>query len=265
MMARLCAALLLVSGIVLPTMVGLMQPGYTIAPQYLSELGATGAPNATLIKYAGFLPTALALAGCLIALHARLPRARLVTLGLIGIGTVCVSYLGAVIYPCDTGCPAGGSFSQTMHNLLGIVGYLGSIVGLALVHQGIRASASPFVSGLTLGALVLSAGGFLLMAMPELAPLRGAMQRVADFSLFLWAAGLVTMLRPKTPNTINHQTGDNEQVSGMTVNERLFHLGLIEDFDTAVSEGDFRSARRILEASGLDDAQIDQILNELFP
>lgn len=183
--------MLLICGIGVPTGIGFMQTGYDPASQYLSELGATGAPYADIVNYAGFLPVGTFLLLCLVVLVRVLPRGAGTFFGLVAIAAVSVSYIGAVFYPCDPGCPAEGSASQVMHNALGILGYLGPIIGLWLLAGQFRNKRPNWLSALTVltaGAMTL---GFVLLASPELAAYRGASQRLADFSLFLWVAMLI--------------------------------------------------------------------------
>ncbi|MDF7776489.1 hypothetical protein P1X14_14635 [Sphingomonas sp. AOB5] len=45
-------------------------------------------------------------------------------------------------------------------------------------------------------------------------------------------------------------------LAGMTVNERLFALGLLEQFDAAREQSDLLSMRRLLERVEVDEASI---------
>lgn len=56
---------------------------------------------------------------------------------------------------------------------------------------------------------------------------------------------------------------DQDDLAGMTVNERLFVRGLIEDFDTAVRSGNERRLREILQTVKVDAASIEKIVNQL--
>ncbi len=199
MWTRIFAVILLLTGIGVPSVVGALQADYNPLAQYLSELGATGAPNAGVIKYAGFLPTGLALGGTLIGLYALLPKSSGTALGLAAIGLTSVSYIGAVFYPCDPGCPAEGSASQLIHNLLGLIGYVGPIAGLFMLHRAIRSKVAPLFSNATVLTAILMTVGFVALSVPDLGEIRGATQRAADFSLFLWVALLAFRL-PKQTN-----------------------------------------------------------------
>lgn len=50
----------------------------------------------------------------------------------------------------------------------------------------------------------------------------------------------------------------------MTVNERLFNLGLLEEFDDAVSRGDESLLRRVLSKCFLDGKNVEAIIRQQF-
>jgi hypothetical protein len=49
--------------------------------------------------------------------------------------------------------------------------------------------------------------------------------------------------------------GEGPQLDGMTVNERLFELGLTDAFDAAIVNRDRDAALRVLERAGLTSEQ----------
>lgn len=51
--------------------------------------------------------------------------------------------------------------------------------------------------------------------------------------------------------------------SGMTVNERLYVSGLMDEFDKAVEEGDVDRVRSILTRVELNEESIEPILEQL--
>lgn len=118
---------------------GAAWPGYSHVSQFISELGATGAPQARLVNLGGFLPV-----GVLLTLFAVLsaflaPRSGPRVAGFLLLALFAVGYLGAAFFPCDVGCrPATPSFSQMMHNLAGLAGYLGAPIGLILLGVAAR-------------------------------------------------------------------------------------------------------------------------------
>jgi Protein of unknown function (DUF998) len=104
---------------------GALTPGYSHVSQYISELGARGAPQEWGVRFAGFLPSGiLLLAFCSFA-YAALPRSSGTTLALVGLALYAAGYLVAAAYPCDLGCrPDKPTSSQLIHNAGGLLGYL---------------------------------------------------------------------------------------------------------------------------------------------
>ena len=130
-------------------------PGYSHASQFISELGARGAPNATLVAAAGFAPIgALVFAFLWLASGAFPPSLRR-TAGVLCLAAVGAAYLAAAVFPCDPGCPASGSFSQSVHNAFGLLEYLGAVGGLLLLGAELRGSAAGRVLAAT-GAVCAS-------------------------------------------------------------------------------------------------------------
>lgn len=56
----------------------------------------------------------------------------------------------------------------------------------------------------------------------------------------------------------------DEDLSGMTVNERLFALGLSGEFDRAVKKGNEHEIRRVLKLARLDDKSIEEIVHSVL-
>ncbi|GGX68709.1 hypothetical protein GCM10011309_18200 [Litorimonas cladophorae] len=188
---------LILSGIILPEVLGFFRAGYSPVSNYLSELGAVGTSTHTLATYFGFLPVALACLVVLKFLWQALGRTSLIStaLVLIGIG-IPVGYLGAVFFPCDLGCPVEGSARQAMHNLFGLFAYpLGSLglilLGSSLPHRKLKA--------ITIFAGAAMALGFVMMLSPEQSDWRGAWQRLGDYSAFIALAILVFTVPKLTP------------------------------------------------------------------
>jgi len=164
-------------------------PDYSHVSQFISELGARGAPHATLVAAAGFAPIgALVLAFLGLASEAFPPSSRK-TAGLLGLATVGAAYLASALFPCDPGCPSEGSFSQSVHNLFGLLEYLGAIAGLLLLSTALRGAACwrPLAASAAVCA-TLAALGFLCLLLPRLGPIRGAGQRLAEAAIFFWIA-----------------------------------------------------------------------------
>lgn len=109
-------------------------PGYDHASRFISELGASGAPTETLIRFGTFLPAGILLMLFSFAGAKVLPRSALTTLGF---GLLAYNGFGlatAALFPCDLGCrPESPSISQILHNLLALGGYLAAVSGLMVL------------------------------------------------------------------------------------------------------------------------------------
>lgn len=194
--ACLSAALALAT----PLLGAAARPGYSHCAQFISELGERGAPNASWVNLAGFLPI-----GVLVVVFAALAsiaaegwRARAGLLLFSGVGW---AYVIAAFFPCDPGCPSPGSATQQIHSSGALLEYVGGGVGLWLASSArIRGVAlAPRWLALLAGTIALVA--FAGMLAPQLSPQRGFVQRVAEFALFAWLAVAGASLWRRPPNS----------------------------------------------------------------
>ena len=174
---------------------GAAWPGYSHVTQYISKLGATGAPNGRLVSLGGFLPIGVllmtfAVLGALIP-----PRGVLRTLGFIGIFLFALGYFGAAFFPCDFGCrPQTPSPSQVMHRAFGLAGYV--LAPLALTALAIASRKWPGQGWLfPLGLVCAVVAGVAFVGMVD--PLAGLFQRVLEASVMLWIVAFAVSLRRK--------------------------------------------------------------------
>ena len=155
---------------------------YSHVSQYISELNATGSDWSWQIGYLGFLP--LGLLGLWLVLVVT-PRARLNGISKIGSWLLIaepVAYVGSAVAPCDLGCPAVGSLSQNMHNLLAVVTLLMTTLGLVFLSCNSRLSPVQRMAWLVLAATFIALYTFALV--PDLAHWRGLLQRFAEGILY---------------------------------------------------------------------------------
>lgn len=169
-----------------------LRPDYRHLYQFMSELGATGTPNAALMNFAGFIPTGLLIAAFGIAL-----------LRMLGSGVrslvagALVTWFGAGvllagIFSCDAGCPMGPGVSQAarLHDLVSISAFTSAIVGIGLWAFEFRrlprwqrlwkyTAVSSAVAAVLMAALAASIDGRVLT---------GLWQRLLLATLFLWYA-----------------------------------------------------------------------------
>ena len=183
----LATAILGAVAVVLTTIVGGFGfPGYSHASQYISELGARGAPNAALVNLAGFLPAGLLLSAFAYLAWKALPRSRVTSLGLLGIALFALGYIGAAFFPCDAECrPSDPSPSQLAHELFGLAGYL--TAPPALLALGWRARSWPDATWFSTLGFVF--GGLTLLSLLFMSPAfgyAGAAQRILEGSVLAW-------------------------------------------------------------------------------
>lgn len=170
-----------------PVIFGALTPGYSAVEQYISELGAVDAPYGGLVSLGSFLPAGVLLVLTCVALMIRVPPTRTARLGLAMVALIGVSWIVAAFAPCDAGCPAEGSARQAIHNLAGALGYFGGGMGFLVLAGALRgAGLSATRVGLTMATGLVLVVGLFVMAAPELASIRGAVQRLIEWTASAW-------------------------------------------------------------------------------
>ena len=192
----IAVVVLLFGGIVLPEILGASRGDYSSLANYLSELGASGTSTQRLTNTLAFPLTGIGCISIILALWHRLPAVKTIRAGLICLMLgIPLGYFGAVIFPCDYGCPIEGSRKQNMHNLLGLIQYPLGVIGFVLLAVNLKTRPVwRFACGLAAAAMVI---GFVMMISPGQASLRGAWQRLGDYTAFLVLVGLVLSTQPK--------------------------------------------------------------------
>ena len=167
-----------------------LTPDYSHVSQYISELGATGAPYELFVRLAGFLPAGLLLLAFSVLAFRAIQRSRSVSLSLFGLALYAAGYLVAAAFPCDAGCrPPEPSTSQLIHNAGGLVGYLVAPVFLFTLAHAARSW--PGATRLTAAGYVASA--VALVGLLTLSPSSGAVglsQRALELAVLGWVAML---------------------------------------------------------------------------
>lgn len=178
---------------------GAITPGYNHATQFISELGARGAPFANEMNLLGFLP-----AGVLTSLFAllaavALPRSASAWLGFFGLFLFALGYLVAAFYTCQEDCrPASPDFEQTVHTAFGLAGYLGAPAFMVLL--GLAARRWPSGATVSLVAFAAAATSFAALTMmlsPDFA-YPGAAQRLLEVGVLSWILVCSFYLRRET-------------------------------------------------------------------
>ncbi|MEQ1817800.1 MAG: DUF998 domain-containing protein [Terricaulis sp.] len=175
--------------------------GYDHVAQYISELGANGAPFGWHVSWLGFLPIGILICAFAVFGWMAAPRSVLSTLGFVGVFLFSIGYVGSAFFPCDFGCrPDNPSFSQVMHELVGLSGYL--FAPLTLLLLGIAARKWPGAMWLSVWSFMAAVGAFVGLAGigdPD-APQVGLYQRVLEASMLSWvvACSLYLGVQKKT-------------------------------------------------------------------
>lgn len=171
-------------------------PNYSHASQFISELGATGAPNGRIISLAGFLPAgALIIAFAFFAWRS-LPRSVATSFGMVGIVLFALGYLVAAFFPCEGDCRSTEpTLSQAIHNLFGLAGYLAAPLSLfALGWQARRWARATHLSVLGFMGSGLALLGLLFLS-PDFRYV-GVAQRVLEGSVLAWILACALYLAP---------------------------------------------------------------------
>jgi hypothetical protein len=104
----------------------------------MSDLGATGSPNAEFMNYIGFKLSGVMIVSFGISLFILLPKHLISRIGsvlvtLFGIGMVVVGF-----FSCDIGCPREGSLENTIHDQIAGPTFLSVIIGILLLGISFR-------------------------------------------------------------------------------------------------------------------------------
>jgi hypothetical protein len=126
----------------------------------------------------------------------------LAALGFIGIFLFSIGYVGSAFLPvrlCAAG-PMSPSFSQVMHELIGLAGYM--LAPITLLLLGIAAWKWPGAVWLSLLAFLAAAGALIGLGglVDPASPTVGLYQRVLEASMMSWvvACGLYLGLKKRT-------------------------------------------------------------------
>ncbi len=212
--ARPLATTALVVAHLPPVVFGALTPGYSAVSQFISELGAIGAPYGEVVSLGTFLPAGVLFVLTCLALTSRVPPTRAVRLGLALVSLIGISWIVAAFAPCDAGCPAEGSPRQALHNLSGLLAYSGGGIGFLVVAAALRkAGATATRVALTAGCGVVLLVGLAAMASPELTPVRGALQRVMELTASAWIVA-IAWSEPSAAGRHPPQRGNPEQLQG---------------------------------------------------
>ena len=168
-----------------------LRPRYSHLANLISELGATGTPNASLMNHAGFVPAGLMLAAFGVGLLRVLPRKRLTMAAAALVALFGCGIAASGIFSCDPGCPrTGGSLEHVIHDRIAPITFLSLIVATAVLGTDVRrlstsrhlATYSLLTSAFALAFMIA------LVSSLDTRTLSGLWQRLMLAVLFLWCA-----------------------------------------------------------------------------
>lgn len=164
-----------------------LRPNYSHATQFISELGARGTQHASIMNFAGFVPSGLLIAAFGVSLLHVLPRQRFSTVASAFISFFGLGLAVAGLYPCEPGCPQE---EPTLHDGVSIAAFLSGIMGSALLARTFHNSIA--WRGLSLYSAISSAAAcaclIALASSLDSRVLTGLWQRLLVGTLFLWCA-----------------------------------------------------------------------------
>jgi len=155
-----------------------VKPGFNHITQYISEINATGTPNAGVLGWVGFIPLAMVAFSALVSMRSKLRVQGISHIGWLLLFLWPFGYLASALAPCDTGCPADGSSSQAIHNVVAIISYFGFALGAVCLAFTPKTHWAVRIAFILLAAITVL--GFLLMTSYPLMEIRGAIQRYAE-------------------------------------------------------------------------------------
>jgi hypothetical membrane protein len=162
-------------------------PGYDHLKNFISELGATGAPAAGVMNFAGFLPYGLLTVGFALALHRGMRADAGGWLGPSILALYGLAYIAVAVSPCDPGCQAATpSLHHRLHFLLGDLIFLTAVLGPFTLYP--RMVKDPAWRSLATATLILPGLAWLILEASGVGISGALRQRLWLLLLFMWIA-----------------------------------------------------------------------------
>ena len=163
----------------------LQHPAYSHVKNFISELGATGAPAATIMNFAGFLPYGLLMVAFAVAVHRGIRADDGGWLGPSLLALYGLAYVGVAMAPCDPGCQAAiPSVHHRLHLLIGDVVLLTAVLAPFTLYA--RMVKDPAWRSLGVATLVLPGASWLILEVSGLGVPGALRQRLWLLLLFVW-------------------------------------------------------------------------------
>jgi hypothetical membrane protein len=163
----------------------LRSPGFDQFKNFISELGATGAPGAAVMNFAGFLPFGVLIVAFAWAVQRGI---RPDIGGWLGPSVLCLyglAYVALAVSPCDPGCySATPSLHHRMHFLISDVILLAAVVAPFTLYA--RMAKDPAWRSLAVMTLVLPGLAWLILELGGVGVSGALRQRLWAALLFIW-------------------------------------------------------------------------------
>src|SRR4026209_1316484 len=152
---------------------GLRDPHYSHLRNFVSELGAMGAPGASVMNFAGFLPYGILMMLFALGIHRGMRPDAGGWLGPSVLSLYGLAYVALAFAPCDPGCQAAAppSLHHQVHFLLGDIIFLAIVVGPFALYP--RMVKDPHWRSLATATLLLPAAAWLILDISLLGSILG--------------------------------------------------------------------------------------------
>ncbi len=168
--------------------IGVLTPDYSHISQFMSALGATGAPYAAWVNYAVFIPAEIWFLAFLFSLRSHLYNTQTTRFSLMCLCAYAVLLIAAALFPCDAGCQSAisdetgaNTLSHIIHMLVAAAAYPIALIGLLSLCLSVRGKFA-----LRLFAVPTATVGFgLFFAIPVFHDAQGLLQRVLEAWIYL--------------------------------------------------------------------------------
>jgi hypothetical protein len=161
------------------------QPGYDHLKNFVSELGATGAPAAGIMNFGGFLVYGLLMMAFAWAVHRGIRTDAGGWLGPTVLALYGLAYVGVALAPCDPGCQAATpSLHHRLHLLLGELVLLTAVLSPFTLYA--RMVKDPEWRSLATLTLFLPGGAWVVLQASGLGVAGAIRQRLWLLLLFIW-------------------------------------------------------------------------------
>jgi hypothetical protein len=167
--------------------IGAFSVGYSHVSEFMSALGASGAPLAKWANYAVFIPAELWLLLFLATLAIHLPHSRSKWFFVAVLAAYAILLILLAILPCDAGChidsenDASETSFHILHMTIAAIAYPIAFIGL--LPLSLKAPSNTYLNGL---ALPVTAVGFGLICAIVLVPdAQGLFQRLIEALIYI--------------------------------------------------------------------------------